>query len=103
MPPIERNRIILEDLKTAGDRLKACPTESPAILTSANGTGQTLNARWLQMKHKLAVQRLQNQPELANAVADLVFNIEVETNQNCGTPNGPDLALLLIARAHEGN
>jgi len=34
---------------------------------------------------------------------DLVFGIERQTSATCGTPAGTDLALLLIAKLHEGN
>jgi hypothetical protein len=33
---------------------------------------------------------------------NLVFDIERQTSTTCGTPVGADLALLLIARLHEG-
>ena len=34
---------------------------------------------------------------------DLVFEIERQTSTSCGTPAGKDMALLLIAKLHEGN
>jgi hypothetical protein len=34
---------------------------------------------------------------------DLVFDIEHQTSVTCGTPSGTDMALLLIAKLHEGN
>jgi hypothetical protein len=34
---------------------------------------------------------------------ELVFNIERQTSATCGAPSGADLALLLIARLHEGS
>ena len=34
---------------------------------------------------------------------DLVFSIERQTNAGCGAPTGTDVALLLIAKLHEGN
>jgi hypothetical protein len=34
---------------------------------------------------------------------DMVFDVERETSVNCEAPAGKDLALLLIAKLHEGN
>jgi hypothetical protein len=34
---------------------------------------------------------------------DMVFRIERQASSNCGAPTGPDLALLLIGKLHEGN
>jgi len=34
---------------------------------------------------------------------DTVFRIERETSSQCEIPSEPDLALLLIAKSHEGN
>jgi transcriptional regulator GlxA family with amidase domain len=40
---------------------------------------------------------------LVEKVMDLVFEIERQSSATCGTPAGTDLALLLIAKLHEGN
>jgi tetratricopeptide (TPR) repeat protein len=99
----ERRRVIMEDLATAGERLKACLPVNQVPSLGANENTETLPARWLHMKRILGSQRFENHPKLADRAVQLVFDIEVQTSQACGTPTGPDLALLLIARAHEGS
>jgi len=40
---------------------------------------------------------------LLEGAMDLVFSTERQTSATCGAPTGTDLALLLIAKLHEGN
>ncbi len=54
------------------------------------------------MKPKIIEYRLRGNPELVDSAMDMVFRIERQTSTLCGTPTGTDLALLLIARLHEG-
>ena len=42
-------------------------------------------------------------PELVDSATDLAFRIERQASVFCGTPAGADLALLLIAKLHEGS
>jgi hypothetical protein len=55
------------------------------------------------MKPQISEGGLRRNPDLVEAAMDLVFDIERETNATCGTPAGGDMALLLIAKLHEGN
>jgi len=60
-------------------------------------------AKWEQMKNQVTEQGLRRNPDLVDAAMDLVFDIERQSNATCGPASGADLALLLIARLHEGN
>ena len=55
------------------------------------------------MKSQIGEKDLRRDPDLLEPAMDLVFRIERQTNTTCGSPTGADMALLLIARLHEGN
>jgi hypothetical protein len=55
------------------------------------------------MQPRISEGALKRDPDLVEAAMDLVFEIERQTNATCGLPSGPDMALLLIAKLHEGN
>jgi transcriptional regulator GlxA family with amidase domain len=54
------------------------------------------------MKPQISEQQLRQNPDLLESAMDMVFEIERQTSATCGTPTGADLALLLIAKLHEG-
>jgi tetratricopeptide (TPR) repeat protein len=94
----ERNRIVTEAFATAGQRLQQC------IAAGNSATAlQTLNENWSNLSRQINEQHLQRNPDLVETAMDLVFSIERQTGAACGTPTGTDMALLLIARLHEGN
>jgi hypothetical protein len=55
------------------------------------------------MKPQITEASLRRKPELAEAAMNLVFDIERKASVECGTQTGPDAALLLISKLHEGN
>jgi tetratricopeptide (TPR) repeat protein len=95
----ERDRAVIEDFATAGERLKSCGADG----NSASGSQTDLAASWAKMKPQITRLGLGRNPDLAKNAMDLVFNIERKTSATCGIPAGTDLALLLIAKLHEGN
>jgi len=103
----ERNRIVIEGFAAAGERVKACspaggvPEQMPN--SSAPNNLAAKRAKWEQMKNQVTEQGLRRNPDLVDAAMDLVFDIERQSNATCGPASGADLALLLIARLHEGN
>jgi tetratricopeptide (TPR) repeat protein len=94
----ERNRIVMEAFTTAGERLNCAPPK-----TAATGMPSSLHDEWSRMKPQLTEAGLRRNPDLVEAAMDLVFRIERETTNVCGPPSGTDLALLLIAKLHEGS
>jgi hypothetical protein len=62
----------------------------------------SLAGNWEKMKPQISEQDLKRDPDLVEASMALVFEIERQTSATCGTPTGADLALLLIAKLHEG-
>jgi tetratricopeptide (TPR) repeat protein len=97
----KRNRIVVEDFATAGERLKMCSNQkgSPAATSSLT----SLNDRWTKLKPRITETDLKSDPDLVESAMEVAFNIERQTSATCGTPTGEDLALLLIAQLHEGN
>ena len=100
--PTARDRIAAEAFEIAGQRLTNCAL--PKSVTPGPATAQpSLSDQWASLKPRVTEEKLERNPELVEAAMDLVFQIERQTSVVCGTPSGADLALLLIARLHEGN
>ena len=97
----ERAQIVVEAFAIAGQRLSSCAT--PKASTGSTGTQPSLADSWAKLKPRISEQQLRQDPDLVEQAMDLVFEIERQTDATCGTPTGPDLALLLIAKLHEGN
>jgi tetratricopeptide (TPR) repeat protein len=96
----ERNRIVVEDFAAAGERIKACAQKSSAVTKPGQ---PNLAESWANMKPRVTELELRRNPDLVESAMDVVFEIERETSVRCGAPAGKDLALLLIAKLHEGN
>ncbi|HTA22922.1 MAG TPA: tetratricopeptide repeat protein [Terriglobales bacterium] len=100
----QRNQIVIEAFASAGQRLKDCPVGSNSTGTGPSAGGQpSLSEKWAKMKGQINERSLRRNPDLVEEVMDLVFSVERQTSAVCGTPTGTDLALLLIAKLHEGN
>ena len=98
----ERDRTVLSDFDTAGNRLNSCIGSSPSVEAS-NPALQSLYNQWTDMKTKLNKNNLRVHPDWSDSAMDLVFSIERETNSLCGSPTGDDLLLLLIAKRRGGS
>jgi len=96
-----RARIVVSAFTTAGVRLKACSASRGIALPTA--TQSSLARSWAKMKPQISEGELRRNPDLVESAMDLVFDIERQTSATCGTPAGADMALLLIAKLHEGN
>ncbi len=92
-----RNKIVTADFATAGERLKSC-----GLLPVTDAASSNLATTWQEMKGRITERNLERDPDLVESAMDLVFEIERETANTCGTPTGADRALLLIAKSHEG-
>lgn len=100
-PASQRARVVVEDFRVAGERLKSCPV--PGSLAQQAGVEQNLADDWAKLKPRIDEPAIRRDPDLAENAMELVFNIERQTSALCGTPSGPDLALLMIARLHAGS
>ena len=97
----QRDRIVVGAFKAGGQRLKACGSLGGLSLLPTSQTN--LAESWREMKPRITTSSLARNPDLVEAAMDLVFNIERQTQASCGAPSGIDLALLLIAKLHEGS
>lgn len=108
----ERNRRIVAAFTQAGERLTACAQQfgitldSPATADDTNQSQKSplpaLHSSWLALKPKLPQLRTA-ETDLPDSLMDLVFQIERQTANQCGQPQGLDLALLLIFQKREAN
>lgn len=98
----DRDTIVVDAFATAGQRLSTCqlPTQGNS---GPVGPPLSLQDEWNSEKPKISVPRLRRDPDLVDSTMDLVFRIERQTSIVCGTPTGPDLALSLVAKLHEGS
>ncbi len=104
IPASQRARIVVESFAAAGRRLQDCLARAKTQTAgSTPDEEQLLSSQWSAMKPKITEAGLRRDPDSAEAAMDLVFAIERESSSECGTPTGPDLALLLISKLHEGN
>ncbi len=102
----ERNRRISGAFARAGERLTTCAQEKGVNLNATASADTTsplaaLQSRWLAMKRDLPHLRSPGETDLPDAIMDLVFQIEQQTESDCGEPQGADEALLLISRNRE--
>jgi len=95
----QRNQIVARDFATAGERLKACGMMAGAAGPVASQP--TVGDRWQSMKTRVTERGLTRDPDLADEAMDVVFDVERQAAA-CGSPQGADEALLLIAKAREG-
>jgi predicted Zn-dependent protease len=64
---------------------------------------QQLYARAQEMRPEVRLTNLRRNPDLQTSALDLAFEGEELAAQRCGSPEGLDEALLLIASAHRGS
>jgi len=97
----QRNRAVLDAFATAGERLKSCAAASGSATPTESES--SLADNWTKMRPQVTAAGLARNPDLVSAAMGLVFDVEQHASATCGTPAGADLALLLIAKLHEGN
>jgi tetratricopeptide (TPR) repeat protein len=97
----QRGKVVMEAFATAGLRLKSCSAAQGSAVPTASQS--SLAGSWSSMSSRLSQDALKRNPDPVEAAMDLVFEIERRTSTSCGAPSGTDMALLLIARLHEGN
>jgi tetratricopeptide (TPR) repeat protein len=101
----ERNRRIIAAFNQAEDRLTSCAQQAGIDLKPTDNPSQSplvgLQARWLLAKPDLELLRSPAETDLPDAIMDVVFQIEQQTSTTCGSPQGLDLALLMISHKRE--
>lgn len=106
----ERVRRLTAAFLHAGERLQSCARAKGVQFedVAANSTVLPANAlaslaqRWAAMKPDLRRLRAPGEDDLPDAIMDLVFQIEQQTANDCGEPQGVDQVFLLLSRNREG-
>lgn len=78
----------------------AAPAQGDSSQADA-GKMQQLQLQVTQLSPGVRTYKLERDPQLADLAMGLVSQIETVTAHQCGTPQGPDLALLLLAHQVE--
>lgn len=107
----ERNRRIAAAFAKAGERLSSCAKQRGVNLSAAanpsvppsspSASLAALESRWLAARRDLPRLRSAGEADLPDVIMDLVFQIEQQTAEDCGEPQGADQALFLISRDRE--
>jgi tetratricopeptide (TPR) repeat protein len=107
---VERDLRIQVAFAQSGRRLDSCL--APPDLDASSATDSSapalppdlavLKTKWKQMQPKVSRLSDESSSELEDAVMDLVFQIEQQTQTQCGPPQALDQALLAIARDPTG-
>ncbi len=87
----------LQSLESRFTRQQATPAAAAAA--PAVDPLQALSARWQQLPKRIALNDLENNPDLAQTQIQLIYDTETVTQQVCGPPTGDDALLLKIAQA----
>jgi tetratricopeptide (TPR) repeat protein len=100
----ERNRRLRSAFQGAGERLEDCAKSKNVDLnpTSPSTGLPALKAQFLEMAPRLTRLRPPRDGTDLDAVMDLVFEIEQQTQVACGPPDGLNQALLLLSNDHGG-
>jgi tetratricopeptide (TPR) repeat protein len=98
LAPRKRAERILSLKRIARERLTECAGSSPAAPPKLAG----LVSRWDQLPPELTLSQLEQQPDLEQAIAQLVWDTEAVTAQVCGAPTGDDSLVLRIAHNPAG-
>lgn len=89
----------LQSLARRFERYPAPTSNESAPPSSPAEELESLTARWKQQPETISASSLENDPDLAAAQIQLIYDTERITQQVCGQPTGDDALLLKIARA----
>ena len=101
LQPEERVARILKARNLARERFESCNAQ----IATASGLTlplQTLGARWTGKEATVERSKLLHNIAEQDAVVQLIYDTETQTNQICGAPTGDDALLLLIAQSAKG-
>jgi hypothetical protein len=93
----ERRRRAARVFEAAVARLDGC-----AAAQSAAGPFLPLMADVAPLRRAVSPRAFARDPELMDRALSITWSIAIDTADACGTPQGIDAALLLLARRHGG-
>jgi Flp pilus assembly protein TadD len=89
----------LQSLESRFARHPTGPTQNLAAAPPPVDPLQSLTERWKQVPATLSLRELEDDPDLAQTLIQLIYDTELITQQVCGAPAGDDALLLRIAQA----
>lgn len=89
------------DSKKTSDAKEPTNVQNNGSSDSSSGLTSLLQ-NWTAVKGKVSRHGATFEPDVAESVMDLVFQIELQTQKGCGDPIGLDQALLLLAQDRNG-
>jgi len=104
----ERSRRLGAAFTLAGGRLDDCAQSRGIDLAGRSSSNDLphLKAMWLEMKPRVTKlsrpHSASSDPQLPDELMNLVYSIEQQTLSVCGSTEGPDRVLLLLAQNHAG-
>lgn len=101
----ERHRRVAAAFRQAEQRLQACAQAKNVDLNvkPAAAPLPRLQAEWLKLQPRFRGGRFRGNFETVDQAMDLVFRIERQAQQECGSPQAFDQALLLLVNTREGS
>jgi predicted Zn-dependent protease len=99
LPRSERARRASRAFAVASARLATCLNSGLATRPDL----ASLKEERAAVARRATVRAMQKDPDLLDAVMDVVFRIEHTTQTGCGQPGLGDTALLLVERLHSGS
>lgn len=100
----EKAQRAVEGFDQAGKRLESCNSAQTGMPSSdLYSVSELLSAsnQWHKLYPRVTRARLARDPGMIESVMQLVFQIELQAQQVCGSAQDADLALLAIARHRE--
>jgi tetratricopeptide (TPR) repeat protein len=88
----------LQSLASRFSRHPAVPAPNQTAAAPAVDPLQTVTERWKQLPASVSSANLEQDPDLAQTVTQLIYDTETATQQVCGAPKGDDALLLKIAQ-----
>ncbi|MBZ5722219.1 MAG: tetratricopeptide repeat protein [Acidobacteriia bacterium] len=100
----ERRRRLRAAFDQAGQRLASCASSQAARAAdpSVGAALASLKSDWMRLKPRVEASATTVRADTADTAMDLVFQIEQQTQQQCGPPAGLDQALLLLSQVRGG-
>ncbi len=97
----ERTSRVKHDFETATHRLQGCFDAQRDNGQPASSPLQQLSTNVAELAVKMKRRAALNDPDFRSEIMDTVFDVEEKTAEECGSPSGADLALLLLGRSRE--
>jgi tetratricopeptide (TPR) repeat protein len=97
--PAAKSSNPLQNFASRFSRRPSPPTPNPPAKPAAIDPLVPITQRWQQLPVRMSASELEKDPELTEALIQLIYDTELVTQQVCGAPAGDDALLLRIAQA----